>query len=268
MENINGEHLFSRWTHKYLPRRKLGRSSVLRAKLFSDRTEFERQRPSGNIIDKKSYCVCERHCNNGWMRKHIDEPAKSIMTPLIQGKKSLITQADQRKIAAWAFLKTIIYEYENLDKTQVTVSKVDRNIIMATHLPRLGRCGIWIGHYVRNTWIPHLVGIPFYFHEGKPTIESLDMPVTEYNSRIFTQVVGQLFFQVIYIPSPEFIHRFRFETPNGGKLTRIWPPPSEAFAWPIHSMNDLDADYACTAAKTLLDTMVAAARRSLGGFNA
>jgi hypothetical protein len=66
-----------------------------------------------------------------------------------------------------------------------------------------------------------------------------------FNSHSSAQVIGQLFIHVLRSPTPDLIPRWRFATPNGGTLFRIWPPTQVSIAWPGKIMSDLDA--VCTS---------------------
>jgi hypothetical protein len=56
-----------------------------------------------------------------------------------------------------------------------------------------------------------------------------------------TQVIGQLFIQIIRSPARDFIRGWRFSTPDKGALYRIWPPTGFSIPWPGRTMTDHDA---------------------------
>jgi hypothetical protein len=48
--------------------------------------------------------------------------------------------------------------------------------------------------------------------------------VTYYSGAATSQLIGQLFIQVIRSPHHDLVSKWCFDTPNGGILFRIWPP--------------------------------------------
>jgi hypothetical protein len=99
------EHVYSKWTHRFLPPRAMKNYSAMHVNstvLKSDRTLVIRP---GDIRDWQIACVCggsKNTCNNGWMREKIEEIARPIMAPLIEGngflrgETTLIHPAQQR----------------------------------------------------------------------------------------------------------------------------------------------------------------------------
>ena len=116
--NLTSEHVFSRWTHQFLPPRSMRKYHIMRADAQTDRSDrFLIKRP-GDIRDWKIPCVCERVCNNGWMRRCVENKARPIMIPLINGDATLkgattrIFPHQQKIIATWAILKAMVAEYD------------------------------------------------------------------------------------------------------------------------------------------------------------
>lgn len=101
--DLNWEHVYSCWTHKFLPPRAMKKYLLAHVDSHinrSDRTLIKRQ---GDIRDWQIKCVCEP-CNNGWMRR-IENQARPIMRPLIdatallKGETIQLTPHDQKIIA-------------------------------------------------------------------------------------------------------------------------------------------------------------------------
>jgi hypothetical protein len=260
---LTDEHVFSRWTHRFLPPRSMKKYHVLRAETYiekSDRFLFKR---AGDIRDWQIECVCERRCNNGWMRQNIEDRARPIMIPLITGQPARILPEQQRVIAAWAVLKAMVAEYDR--HGWVTTHHMQRKRLMRTLLPPERGWVVWIGHYARSRWVPFWGSSPFlYLSKQQERRARADVRATHFNSHISTQVVGQLFIHVIRSPARSFVEGWRFSTPDKGALLRIWPPGGASIAWPGRTMTDRDADYAATSLKTFLEDRARAALGAKG----
>jgi len=240
------EHIFSRWTHRHLMKRSLTKKyHVFRAVPDIDHSKYALAKRAGDIKDWQVKCVCEKKCNNGWMREKIEDPARRIMVPLIKGEETRITPDQQRRIAAWAILKAMVAEFD--DNAYVTTHHMHRKYLMNNFMPPPKGWVVWIGCYSRGDWLPYWISTPWRWLFKHEEFQVAKIPVTHFNSHISTQVVGKLFIHVISSPGRDFIKGWRFSTPNKGALFRIWPPTSISINWPPQVMTDRDADYAAGA---------------------
>jgi hypothetical protein len=248
------EHIWSRWTHKYIPRQ-MRFYQALSAISQPDQTDFKIFRRMGDIIDWKVRCVCEQ-CNNGWMRRDIEEPAMPVVTALIEGRSMRLTPEEQAIVASWATLKAMVAEYDL--NGHVVTHHMQRKYLMKHHRPPMEGWSVWIGHHIRTPGGK--------FHWGSfPALILPDRVVarrkrkgrkaTYYNSGATSQLIGQLFIQVMRAPHRGLISKWRFGTPNGGTLFRIWPPSGASVVWPGKSMTARDVDYAVGALKGWLESI-------------
>jgi len=248
------EHVYSKWTHRFLPPRAMKNYSAMHVNstvLKSDRTLVIRP---GDIRDWQIACVCggsKNTCNNGWMREKIEEIARPIMAPLIEGngflrgETTLIHPAQQRIIANWAVLKAMVAEFD--PQGTVTTHYMQRRFFKAKLTPPAG-WAVWIGPYLRGNWVSHYGSTPFLYLSPKQEMRAgPNVRATHHNGHITTQVVGQLFIQVIRCPYRSFIERWRFATPDKGSFFRIWPPSGTIINWPGQFMSDRDADHIASA---------------------
>ena len=112
--NTTKEHVFSRWTHKYMPRRKKDKTPSVRGVELLDGSSTKIVKMPGDIRDWQIACVCggfEHTCNAGWM-KALEDRTMPILTPLILGKNIYLTPIQQDVIASWVALKCMVAEYE------------------------------------------------------------------------------------------------------------------------------------------------------------
>jgi hypothetical protein len=265
--DLSHEHIFSRWTHKFLPPRSMTKYHVRLVENFIEKSERFLLKRAGDIRDWQVRCVCEDKCNNGWMRKHIEDLARPVMTCLIRGHQLRLSPDQQKHIAAWAALKAIIAEYDS--QGWVTTHHTHRKHLMRAFTPPLQGWTIWIGNYVRDKWVPHWGSMPFLVVSNKQALRmGSDRTATYYNSHVSTQVIGQLYIQVIRTPSREVIDRWRFTLPEKGSFFRIWPPSGISISWPGRVMTDRDADYVMGALYEFLLSCAPAALREKASHGA
>jgi hypothetical protein len=84
----------------------------LEATVYLDKSDVSYIKRAGDIRDFQVKCVCEKRCNNGWMRRKIENVARPIMIPLITGQDTRLLPNHQAIVARWAVLKAMIAEYD------------------------------------------------------------------------------------------------------------------------------------------------------------
>jgi hypothetical protein len=253
--NLTGEHVFSRWTHKYMGPRGKVKAKSHRGKQHLNDLETKITKLPGQLRDWQVWCVCggdHKSCNGGWMRD-IENAAKPIMVPLILGHESRLFANHQKIIATWAVLKAMIAEYDPRSETKVSVHHAHRTYLMK-HLAAPKGWAVWIGSFERREWPPEWVGRHLLLLSENAFAKSGGREVTHFNVSSTTQVVGKLFIIVIHAPLEGGIDRWRFSPPEGGTLFRIWPPTITSIKWPDCPLSDQDADYAAQALARLVHT--------------
>lgn len=270
---LTKEHIFSRWTHKYLPPRKKGRALSKVGSTFIDREETSIRKLRGATRDWQVKCICggpDDTCNNGWMRQKIEDQAKPILTPLIRGTAAVLIPSDQAIIAAWAVLKVMVSEYSEHGK--VATHWTQRRWMRMRHqAPALG-WSVWIGHYERINWPAEWISLPFFLASKAIVKRRGYREPTYYNASHTTYVVGKLFIQVIHLPMPhdsltlDRLGQVAFPQTQGITF-RIWPDPVNIISWPQRALTDLDADKLAGAMQVYLrDIAIRGATRRARGL--
>ena len=225
-----------------------GRGKALRGFRLVNHDDLRVVKMAGALRDWQIKCVCggtNASCNNGWMRQRIEEPAQPILEKLIHGERFRMSPQDQQRVAAWAVLKATIGEYDDGD--HVTTHHMQRKYLMRNHLPPKQNWAVWIGHFERKSWRPEWIsGALFGVAKPGPKTD-LNKTPTHFNGHTTTQVIGKLFIQVIRLPIPGFVERWRFAMPDGGQLIRIWPQSLYSINWPGPAMTDREADLTSSA---------------------
>jgi hypothetical protein len=125
----------------------------------------------------------------------------------------------------------------------VTTHHMHRKRMRAQQMPPDQGWYIWIGHFTRKEWPAYWEASPFLVLPDNHAVKRSSRRATYYNSHSRTQVVSQLFIQIVRSPMRRFCRMWRFSLPRGKCLYRIWPPTSYSFPWPSGSLDDYDADY-------------------------
>lgn len=250
---LTKEHVFSRWTHRFLPPRSRSQKnySVMHVNAQIQKSDRSLMLRPGDIRDWQIQCVCAKICNNGWMRERVENVARPIMLPLIEGDQflkgntTLIMPHQQRIIATWAAMKAMVAEFD--PQSTVTTHHMQRKYLMQRLAPPVGWT-VWIGPYLRASWPSHWGSTHFFYASPKQHARmGSDIRATHHNSHVSTQVIGKLFIQVIRSPAHYYVERWRFNLPDRGSLFRIWPATDTVINWPGQFMSDRDADYALGA---------------------
>lgn len=178
----------------------------------------------GSPLRQSLRVVC-RDCNNTWMSK-LQEAAKPALSPLIEGSRLAPSLAAGLRIAQWATLFTMIWEFA--DQETMATSQKERTRFKDTHLPP------------RN-W---LVGIAAYtgkaehastYHVGGKVSKAIPLiPFSvpaENNVQSTTFVIGQLIIHTLSTPGSHMPKPAEYASgagallvfPASGLSTRLLP---------------------------------------------
>jgi hypothetical protein len=249
--NITKEHIFSRWTHKHMGARKRGRAISHTGTVYLDKDNRRLAKLPGAVRDWQVKCVCggtHLTCNGGWM-KSIEDRVKPILTPLILGQAATVFPEDQAIIATWAVLKVVVAEHDQ--NSHVTTHWTQRRWLRDRKSAPKG-WGVWIGHFQRKHWKPEWISTVFLIQTPRRLARyGLRLP-TFYNASATTQVIGNLFIQVVHFPPPDRLIRGLKFPPTEGSILRIWPPSPYYLRWPpSRALCDNDADLIANAVSRL-----------------
>jgi hypothetical protein len=228
-------HVWADWLRHYIPKNMPSYSS-LSAVAYPTHTEFKKKTISGDIQSRRLRVVCERHCNNGWMSR-LQEKAKPYLLPLVLGQTTAMDVAAQGIVAAWIAMTVMVAEY--FDPSMAAVSYAQRRHL-CTDKTVPPNWKIWIGHYVRGTWLPYLVHNPLPISSAQHRIRKMETGAPRPNTQTTAVVVGELY---IFAASSATDVFDRWEVPGeGAKLAQIWPIRRNIIAWPSKTLSDRDAD--------------------------
>jgi hypothetical protein len=262
---MSNEHVWGRWISRYV------REEMKKHHFHAERihrpgepTTSSTTLRAGPPLRGKVRVVC-KGCNNGWLSV-IQENAKPILIPLVQGKKTGLGRCSQLKIVSWAAMATMTGEFLDRDPAvgNIGISQADREWLWKNNAPPPERWRIWIARYQRHKWPGRWVHLVVPILEGR---EIPELPLDDYpspNTQTTTFAIGELYIQVMSTSgNPRIVDRWNwpFASRPARLLTQIWPPRESFIAWPTESLTDSDADFVATA----FDHVIDAASRSLTG---
>jgi len=257
INNTTKEHVFSKWTHKFMPPRRKGRTPILRGTKYFNRDNRKVGQLPGDVRDWQVKCVCggdKLSCNNGWMRR-IEDDARPILARLFVGDESRITPIQQQKIATWAALKCMVSEYAA--NGHVTTHHSQRRRMFLNHLPPANDWGIWIGSVERKgPPYPSWSSVAFHIAPRAKLISNIGKPLPRYNSHSTSIIINKLLIQVIRLPEPRFIKTWKFDLPDKGALFCIWPRTHFSINWPARDLTFREVERTMDAMDTYLTLLV------------
>lgn len=234
---ISKEHIFAEWLHPYLPKMNVVHHHSRAQMILKSVTREKVRRHSGEPYAGRLKVVC-RTCNNEWMGT-LQDDTKPFLLPLVQGKNSVLWLRQQKLIAAWATMFTMVTEFYEDEMIYVAVSQHERTWFMEHKLPpRNWR--IWIGHYNRGDWAGLWVhaSAPVIGHEHVP--ERTDADIELPNSQSTSFVVGKLY---VHVFSSQLSRLVRKQELPDTLMPRLWPTAKTPIIWPPREpLGDAEAD--------------------------
>jgi hypothetical protein len=231
--NANSEeHFWSQWMHTLLPQ--------------MDSPQHKRQRfdfhPKSGLVEKitkrqghvhtiRIRTVC-KNCNNGWMNQ-LEQLARPLLTPLIQGDPVALDHEQTSVIARWAALKCMVVEHT--DQQGSITPRADKvafrdsalippyfRIYLASH-----KCSSRVGS-TRHTHCLSLNGTA-----PNPPLEG-----TTHNIQTLTFILGSVFIHINCARIADFELERSVLIPSLYRTSRIWPLDHYEMIWPRAPMFD------------------------------
>jgi hypothetical protein len=220
---LTREHLWPRWV-----RGLVGEAPGMTVWASGEHVERARQLPPATVTVRK---VC-RTCNEGWLHD-LEEAARPIMTPLIEGDAASLSVEDQRVIAYWATKTVCVGDLACADDTRCLPSGL-LGLLRTASGP--WPASVTTAARYRGTRFP----LRFARSVDTVTLEAEDAAVS---IKTFSGWVsmGHLALQVWYHDLTN-VRDFR---PGGWKRAHarvIWPDPQPATWPPSEGLNDSELE--------------------------
>ena len=257
---ITKEHILPRWL----------RRTAIAERLPSKNSSFKRMgsqthpgappvyatynKTSGGSFLTRTAAVACGQCNSGWMSDS-DNVTKPILLDLIFGHARSLSLDDQKSLAAWVCLKSIVNAYYGLRfgksptvQDYIAVAVTDRRYLMERRLAP-ENWAINISHITGQRWQArwfryslHVSSVQSDSGEWVPVFGNGDEPS---NCQATTFGIGQFLFHSLRWGD----EHLKITAPSDGSgANRIWPQSTSALSWPlVPSITDDMADEIATA---------------------
>jgi hypothetical protein len=254
---LSKEHIFADWMADYIPRT-LPRHRLVTTVVFDDRTEERTRRREGDPHTRTVRCVCEP-CNNGWMSR-LQEEAKPIVGPMLQGRSARLNRREQAKLASWAAMMVMVAEF--MDRNMVAVPQHQRNFLRREkRIPTRWRVLIASREPSDHSrFTHHALALT---KPGQKIEPAGPHGVAPSNTQTSTICLGEHL--VVHVISsntvPDIIQRWEFPDRLAPALKQIWPIVENDVSWPLaETLHPEDLAY---LAEVFFETVQAVHRRHL-----
>jgi hypothetical protein len=261
-KKMSREHIWGRWLRSYVSAN-MNKHHLHATRILAPNVPnvSELRIRAGDPIRSNVRVVCE-DCNNTWLSR-IQEQAKPILIPLIQGRTTSLGITAQSKLAAWCTMATMTAEFIDRDSGSRGVSQMERDWLRNNSgVPDNWR--IWIARFQRYKWKPQWIHLtlPILGSEDSAGLKPGDTAPA--NTQATSFVIGELYVHVLSSTGyPGLVGKWAW--PPFSRLSRllvqVWPLKESFIAWPTDSLRDRDAD----SIPTILINVIDGASRSLFG---
>lgn len=212
--NKSKEHFYPAWLSEHIDGKGIHNISTVLTQLGdAPKALTSRSRRQGHLITKKLRVVCQI-CNNGWMSQ-IESSVKGILVAGLTGEHLDLSIDQQRDLAFWVCLKTIIYEQS--DPKLASTPFMDRHAFYTDRVvPDYFRMYFGAHSTSSITWLyRHSATVSFSQFVDPPLLDGLKR-----NTQTVTFILGRYVFHVLAARVAQFGLDSDLTYPG---LTRLWP---------------------------------------------
>ena len=186
---------------------------------------------SSDSLDLKLRAVCGPSCNNGWMRE-LDEAARPIISPLIQGQRLLLDESAKITLASWAAKVQLLFQY--MGAPPRPVSQQRRDAMYESHKPYKNSY-LWLAAYAG--------GRPIFARAHEVQMVRPSKPSEPLSGERFTITIGKVALQVFIGPEHP-THAVALTPVDAARpwLLPLWPDVSPITWPPSREMSDADVE--------------------------
>jgi len=220
---MTGEHIWPHWLNPLLPKTRYRNERV---------DDTVKSNWSTKELKQTANVVCKT-CNEGWMSE-LEGRAKGLLADVIvSGRLTTFSHEDQRLLAAYAFQKSVIANYQTLGILPEPISTWAQRERFRLTLAVPPEVRIWISSFQ---------GRARYSGRSNPRYARSDTdpaPLNDLDIYTHTYVVGHLVFQVLACRFRDLFNRgVRVELPKQSAFwepacQQIWPIETEIITWPL-----------------------------------
>lgn len=187
------------------------------------------KRREGKMITLRYRKVC-LDCNNGWISS-LENDLKPLLTKLITGVATEISQAEAVSLATWIAIITIMAEFSDPYSQAISINDVHH---IYSHRTPPQNWNIYVGHYLGSEFAPY-----GYSHSGWTAVKEEGLirgrvKTLRSNIQISTHVLGELLMQAdsaaLEVWTPNALDRI-----DTSAIFSVWPERSDVIPWPPKS---------------------------------
>ena len=247
---LSHEHIWANWLRDYIPRDLASTihtgqvaGTILHGNTRIPYNSTKTTEASGDPHSQRLRKVCKR-CNSGWM-SILQNRVKPILTPHLAGHWPDKCDSDQKILAAWATMFTMVVEFKHIPT--VTVNQKQRQDFSLIQIPP-ENWHVWCGHYEGKFWkeskcFSHFGLVPSAFAAYPKDIPSVIRMPNQFNAQSTAITIGNLFLMTFSWVN-DAVRNFdplRFEIAHG--LRTVWPVRNPVVVAPTVILDDFVADH-------------------------
>jgi hypothetical protein len=218
---LTGEHLFAEWVYKLFHESEI---TIYDEETIRPLRSWKRKWTPNSRGGEKTNQVCG-DCNHGWMSR-IEEAARPVLTPMIEGRATDLSEQDQLTIVSWLTKTAFVLELTRSKESPIVFDDTHRSHFRQSLAPP-PTSYIWLG----ATTSPRTAS----FNSNHPQMHTQrsDTPgrTVTYQGFVATITVGhflgQFFWLGVALP-PGAMLELNFRSDAGGRgwddrIIPIWP---------------------------------------------
>jgi hypothetical protein len=148
---LTREHVWADWLRRFIPKTEASYSRFM-ATAHPTHTDFKCKKVSGDLRSQRLRVVC-KSCNGGWMGR-LQERAKPLLLPFLNGDVMALDVHQQEILAAWVAMFVMVAEH--FDPDEVATTQTQRNYLMENQKPP-SNWKIWFGDLDEKSRWPSLL---------------------------------------------------------------------------------------------------------------
>ena len=148
---LTREHIWADWLRAYIPKDMTSyEAGKVTVNMPGISDKVAAKKIAGDPHSRRVKYVCGT-CNSGWMSQ-LQERAKPVVIPLIEGRGLKLSQRQQKTLAAWIAMAVMCSEFG--DRTRIAIPQHDRDILYRHHVPPVANWRIWVAGYKTTERVP------------------------------------------------------------------------------------------------------------------
>ncbi len=234
---LTKEHIWPDWLKNYIPKDMPDYLSAKTIESYEVPPEQSVKRIGGDPHSRRVKCVCAG-CNNGWMSE-LQQAAKPIVVPIIEGMTVTLNKKEQKILAAWSAMSVMCSEQG--DPPNIAIAQDLRDILFNHHVPPTRRWRTWAALHDRGELKTNWARTHFLLAQNEEETERFKKEPF-YNSQSSTYMVGPLLLHTISSDVEDAVRKYRVLQELHPKVFEISPSQAAVVTLdPASALTDAEA---------------------------